>query len=297
MPPAIDAALARRLHKRAHAEHWEVSIERWAEALQTSATKAFADRSPSSREIEAYLSALHIQDLALACACADGHEAAWEHFVSEHRPVLYRSAFAIDSANGRELADSLYAELYGITERGSARASLFRHFHGRSSLATWLRAVLGQRHVDHLRASRRTEPLPEDESPAAVWSQPAGVDPERRRYQALIERALTLAVAALQARDRLRLGCYYAQGMTLAGIGKLLGEHEATVSRHLARTRRALREDIEQRLRREGLGDAELQECFESAAEDPGPIDLGRVLADDTRKELQADRSVTRGVL
>ena len=92
-------------------------------------------------------------DLALACACAAGDERAWEHFISVQRPVLYRAADALDpSGAARELADSLYADLYGLRDGGGGHASLFRYFHGRSSLSTWLRAVLAQRHVDRLRS-------------------------------------------------------------------------------------------------------------------------------------------------
>jgi RNA polymerase sigma-70 factor, ECF subfamily len=293
--PAIDDALARRLYERAGAGRWGLDREVWAGTLQASAARAFADRVPTPRELDRYLTALHLEDLAIACACAAGHDAAWEYFMREQRPILYRSAGAIDPANGRELADSLYADLYGITLRGGARQSLFRHFHGRSSLATWLRAVLAQRHIDRIRASRRVEPLPDDESPRAIPSRPETVDPERRRYLALIERALTRALAGLAARDRLRLGCYYSQGMTLAKLGPLLGEHEATVSRHLARTRRIVREDIERQLRVEGLGDAEMAQCLSSVLDDAGPIDLSRMLASgETRKESESDRSVLR---
>jgi RNA polymerase sigma-70 factor (ECF subfamily) len=292
---AIDDALAGRLYERAGAEQWSLSREQWAETLQASAGRAFADRIPTPRELDRYLTALHLEDLGLACACTAGHDAAWERFMREQRPILYRAAGAIDPANGRELADSLYADLYGISDRGGARRSLFRHFHGRSSLTTWLRAVLAQRHVDRIRATRRLDPLPDDESPRAMASRPAPVDPERRRYLALIELALSRALAALAAGDRLRLGCYYAQGMTLARIGQLLGEHEATVSRHLARTRRIIREDIERQLRLEGLGDAEMAQCLESVLDDAGPIDLSRMLpAGDARKESEADRSVLR---
>jgi RNA polymerase sigma-70 factor, ECF subfamily len=293
--PAIDDALVGRLYEQAGAEQWGLARELWAETLQTSAGRAFADRIPTPRELDRYLTALHLEDLAVACACAAGNDAAWEHFMREQRPILYRSAGAIDSAGGRELADSLYADLYGIADRGGARKSLFRHFHGRSSLATWLRAVLAQRHVDRIRATRRLEPLPDDESPRAITSRQEPVDPERRRYLALIEQALTQAMAGLAARDRLRLGCYYAQGMTLARIGQLLSEHEATVSRNLSRTRRTIRKDIERQLRLEGLGDAEMAQCLESVLDDAGPIDLGRMLASgDTRKESEADRSMLR---
>ena len=43
--------------------------------------------------------------------------------------------------------------------REGQRQSLFRYFQGRSSLATWLRAVLAQRYVDRQRALRRLAPL------------------------------------------------------------------------------------------------------------------------------------------
>ena len=116
------------------------------------------------RASNAISASLHLEDLALAAACADGNEAAWDHFVREHRPVLYRAADAIDKTGAaREAADALYAELFGLTERDGERRSLFRYFHGRSSLATWLRAVLAQRYVDGLRRTRRLDPLPADE--------------------------------------------------------------------------------------------------------------------------------------
>ena len=71
--------------------------------------------------------------------------------------MLYRAADSLDPNGGaREIADSLYAELYGVNR---ARRSLLLSFSGRSSLATWLRAVLCQRFVDRIRAQRRLEPL------------------------------------------------------------------------------------------------------------------------------------------
>ena len=39
------------------------------------------------RQLERYFESLHVEDLALACACAQGSEPAWEHFIREHRPV------------------------------------------------------------------------------------------------------------------------------------------------------------------------------------------------------------------
>jgi RNA polymerase sigma-70 factor (ECF subfamily) len=286
--PPIPDDLAERLYTEAQADRWAVPPTVFREALQASADRAVG-RSATLlvKDVERYLRGLHLTDLALACACAAGHAAAWDHFVREYRPILYRSADAIDPGGGaRELADSLYADLYGIDQREGGCASLFRYFHGRSTLATWLRAVLAQRHVDRLRAGRRLDPLTAEDEPAVNPNNP---DPERTRYLALMQRAMTLAIAALATRDRLRLDCYYAQHMTLAQIGRLVGEHEATVSRQLARTRRAIRQYTESFLAAEGLSGEHITRCFESVLEDAGSIDLGRML---DRKESASNRSI-----
>jgi RNA polymerase sigma factor (sigma-70 family) len=201
--------------------------------------------------------------------------------------VLYRAADALDSTGrARELADALYAELYGIRER---RESLFRYYQGRSSLATWLRAVLAQRYVDLIRAERRLDPLP-DEEPSAAVTRDAAPDADRTRLQEAFDAAFASALSALTARDRLRLGCYYAQELTLAETGKILGESEATSSRQLARTRAAIRQSVDASLRATGMSDAEVAECYAAVTEDAGAMDLGPLL--NGRKKSAPDRSV-----
>jgi RNA polymerase sigma factor (sigma-70 family) len=215
-------------------------------------------------------------DLELARLCAAGDERAWETFVHEYRPLLYRAADALDRTGGaRDIADSLYADLYGLTDSGGERQSLFRYFQGRSSLTTWLRAVLAQRYVDRLRAQRRLEPLAEE--PAQAAADPP--DPARDRYVALMRGTLARAVSRLDARDRLRLASYYVQALTLAQIGRMLQESEASASRHLARTRREIRAAVERQLRDEsGLSDDQIAACFASVVEDPGPLDMKQVI-------------------
>ena len=295
----IDAALVNRLYRQAHAARWRVPVDRFARAIEASAERALTEQS-SARDVERYVSSLHLEDLALACACAGGDEPAWEHFVLVQRPLLYRAADALDPGGGaRDLADSLYADLFGVGEHAGERQSLFRYFHGRSSLTTWLRAVLAQRHIDRLRTHRRLETLPEENAehaPAALRSAAEPVDPERGRYVRLIRRALTQAVASLDPRERLRLACYYAQELTLAQTGRMLGESEATSSRQLARTRAGIRTAIEHQLKAEGLSRTEIGDCFASVAGDAGPLDLSVLLGDEgaaavTRKKSGADRS------
>lgn len=275
------------LYRESGAERWGVSPEVFAAALDRSVARAFAGRSPSSTDIARYHRSLHLNDLALACACDAGVADAWDYFVLEFRPALYRAADAIDRTGAaREIADALYGELFS--------RSLFRYFHGRSSLATWLRSLVSQRYVDRFRDTRRFDPLPEEDTPATIPARADGA-PERARYLLIMQAALTAVMAALDPRDRLRLRCYYAQEMTLAQIGRVTREHEATVSRQLARTRRDLRANLERRLRDEHALPADaIRECISSVIDDAGTLDLGMLLGE--RKNGGVDRSTLEDV-
>ena len=279
------------LYEQAHADRWGVPLPLFAEAVAASVESA-RGRNPGVADDRAaeekYVRALHLEDLALACACSSGIDAAWEHAIRELRPVLYRAADALEPAGGaRELADSIYADLYGTEERNGHRRSLFRYFHGRSSLATWLRAVLAQRYVDTIRTRRRFDEMP-DEDPPDTSPSAGPPNPDRARWIEVFHRSLAAVVGSLLPRDRLRLALYYGEELTLAEIGRITGEHEATVSRHLARTRRTIRTSVADRLRRdEGLDEAQVEECFQCAVDDPGAMDLGDIL----RKNTAADRS------
>ena len=298
-------------HAHARCSEWKLSRERFAEALRRSAHKRFAGRSGAGEaEVEGYLKSLHLADLGLACACAEGLEPAWEYFVAHFRPELRAAAGAIlraagtgDRVRADELADSLYGELYGVgnTQQGR-RKSLFEYFHGRSKLSTWLRTVLAQRAVDLLRTGRRTISLDAalDTSLDAPGQNRAAVlekvtqaapapDPDRERYLARVNDALGAALAALAARERMLLAGYYLDGLTLAQLGRMLGEHESTISRKLDRLRHELCQAVTAALRRElparggaaaqpAMDEAQVELAFQYALED-SPFDLSRALA------------------
>jgi RNA polymerase sigma factor (sigma-70 family) len=292
------SALLEWLYAQSQAGRWGVPRERFAAVLERSAKKALPSAAVPAQKIEQYVRALHLEDLALATACSDGVEAAWEHFIGAYRSYLRAAAAAIlrcpsGSAEACDLADSLFSELYGLASGKGTERSLFRYFHGRSSLKTWLRAVLTQRHIDSIRAGRRFEELGEDENadgrtniPLRPESTPG--DPHRERYVASFTRALQAALERLEPQEKERLRLYYAEEKTLAEIGSQLGEHESSASRHLDRVRRDLRRSVEEILRvgiaaangyvaQPGLSDAEIALCFECSAGDT-PIDLDKLL-------------------
>lgn len=287
--PEIQARLD-SLYEESQARAWSLSRQAFRAALERSVRRRFADGLPSRRELEEYLETLHVDDLVLASACMEGSEPAWEFFVRTYRPYLRASAGAItrNSTAGTDLADSLFAELFGLTDGKHGESSLFRYFHGRSSLKTWLRTVLAQRHVDHLRRTRRWQPLEREDGIEMPLlkdnSATAQLDPYRGLYLRRFLYALTVCLAALGNEDRRRLELYYAREKTLAEIGRILGEHESSVSRNLDRARKELRRSVEANLRTgispgqqsasfAPMTDAEIAACFQYASED-APIDF-----------------------
>jgi RNA polymerase sigma-70 factor (ECF subfamily) len=294
--------------KAAAPAEWGISRAAFSEALAVSLEHCFVQGEPRDTQIETYLDGLHASDLALALACRAGNGTAWEFFVAKYRAELYSAARAIAhggaaGVNPEELADSLYADLYGMREGHRGRQSLFEYFHGRSKLSTWLRAVLAQRYVNEIRRMRKLQPMDDHEnehprrayalSEVSATSQQQDVPGSgREAYLVTLQGALRASLSGLDPCDRLRLAYYYADGRTLAEIGRLLGEHEATVSRKLDRTRRELHEKVRSDLRsRKKMSGAQVEECLEHARSE-WPFDLiGCLRNSGWSKILELDRS------
>ena len=273
------APLVELLYSQSGAGRWGLSQTQFVGGLERSLCKRFQQGPPSSERLEEYLLTLHVEDLALTTACIEGSEAAWEYFVREYRGYLRAAAGAISKAsrylaNPQELADSLFSDLFGLMDGKRGERSLFRYFHGRSSLKTWLRAIMAQRYVDKIREGKRWEVLEDGDGnkPGAAGdgtNSHTPADPHRGTYTARFSEALKACLAELEARDSKRLELYYAREITLAEIGREFGEHESSVSRNLERIRRELRAKVEAHLRTVcAMSEAQVALCFQYAAED-----------------------------
>ena len=182
-PQIVPIATAQKmLDRAAPPPDWGLTAEQFQTALERSAKQRFSAATPAAPILEKYLEGLNLPDLALSCACSAGNSAAWDYFVANFRPEVYLAARAIVGGSGggsdavesgaRELADSLYGDLYGLRESEGLRKSLFDYFHGRSKLTTWLRAILAQRHVDQFRRTRLLDPLDDGDETNNESSQP-----------------------------------------------------------------------------------------------------------------------------
>ncbi len=298
--------LVTSLYDQSGAHEWQLSRPQFLAGLERSVQKRFADGPCTLERLEEYLHTLYVEDLALACACMHGSKAAWEFFITQYRGYLRASAGAITKGSrtgldAHELADSLFADLFGLADGKRGENSLFRYFHGRSSLKTWLRTILAQRHIDKIRESRRWESLDEKgadgeskglQAERERVAQPI-LDPHRDRYVGLFVKVLGGCLDKLDPEDRLRLELYYARQMTLAEIGRKLGEHESSVSRNLERVRSELRLAVEDQLRvAMFLSEAEIALCLQYAAED-APIDFRKMFPEKESRKAGDERKGT----
>jgi RNA polymerase sigma-70 factor, ECF subfamily len=201
----------------------------------------------SNDEAEAALLTLRLEELVLARACVAGHERAWDLFLTRYRSAMYDAAYRIahDETSARSLADSLYAELYGLSKDGEVRASKLRYYLGRGSLAGWLRTVIAQEYVNQYRKTKRETSL---ESALEDGQQFAADNSETPLLDGRVEAATAAELAVVDPEERFLLAAYFLDHRTLLEISKVLGVHESTVSRKLERATTSLRKRIRKRL-------------------------------------------------
>ncbi len=228
----------------------------------------------SAEQHAAFFRGLKLADLVLATACAEGNERAWEHFIAIYGSQLTRAAIAISGSEtiGRDLADAFYAELYGLSTRDGQRRSPLETYRGRGSLLGWLRTTLSQRFVDHYRRTFREEVLDEVVHDSAAVDDTPEIGPEVRANLSL---AIEQTLGTQPPEERFVLAAYYLDGRTLAEIGRLLGVHEATISRKLKRAAESVRKHLLKHLEGQGMSRRQAEEAI---GIDPRDVELGTEL-------------------
>src|SRR5579864_2579476 len=261
--PAVQAVateMLAELHAKAGCERIGLTRESFSTILCEVGTKYGAS---SEAEARTFFLSLRVDELALARACAAGDNYAWEIFLTRYREKLYLSALRIareDSA-ARELADTLYADLYGTTTREGQRVSKLASYTGRGSLEGWLRTVLAQEYVNRYRRTKRLVSL-DEESEEGIQFRAPEPDPVPAADPRLAQ-AVDEALAALSAEDRTVLSAYYLDDRTLADIARMLGVHESTISRKLDKLAKSLRKQIVAGLGRRGMSRRQAEEALE----------------------------------
>jgi RNA polymerase sigma-70 factor (ECF subfamily) len=283
VPAAVQSAVSAllgELHSKACCETIGLNREDFAAVLCNVAAK-YLPAGAIEGEVRSFLLTLRVEELALARACAAGNNSAWEIFLTRYREKLYQSALRIareDSA-ARDLADSLYAELYGTNLRGGERVSKLASFTGRGSLEGWLRTVLSQEFVNRYRRTKRLVSLDEENEEGERFAAPAA-EPVAAADSRL-ELATDEALAALPGEDRLVLAAYYLDGRTLAEVARMLGVHESTISRKVDKLAKALRKKVLAGMMQRGLARRQAEEALEVDVRDV-QVNIRRSLAQES---------------
>ncbi len=257
MLTGVETNLLARLYAESEAASYGISASEFARLL----TEVWRKCAPDSKQTE-FLQNLRLKDLALAQGCARGNEKAWGCFLLCYREKLYLAAQAMtrDEVKGRELADWLYAEIYGtrVAEDGR-RLSKLESFMGRGSLEGWLKSILAQECVNRFRRQRKFAAFDDAlEVPAQIG---AG-DPSLAAQQTVLAAATDAALAGLGEEQRFLLAAYYLDEWTLAEVGRMLGMHESTVSRRLEKITARLRKEIVGRLSKSGISKRAAEELL-----------------------------------
>ncbi|MGI9103535.1 MAG: sigma-70 family RNA polymerase sigma factor [Terriglobales bacterium] len=281
VPLAGLESLASDLFQRSGALRYGMDRAAFDATLAEIARKYVAAEAPPD-ETRELLQSLRVEELALARGCAAGNEQAWQEFLTRYREKLFGAAYSIarDDATARELADSLYADLYGITTRDGQRVSKLASYTGRGSLEGWLRNVLAQEYVNRYRAQRRTVSLDEKDEEGVQFAAPArepvvALDPR-------LNQATDAALAAIGAEECFILASYFLDRRTLAEIARMLRVHESTISRKVEKITAALRKRIYEGLVERGMTRRQAEEALEADVRDLA-VDVRARLAQETR--------------
>jgi len=285
---AIPESVSARLYCQARAERFGLSERDFTRILEEVSAK-YLPRDARPAEVLELLTNLRVEELALARSCARGIETAWEVFLNRYREKLYCAAHSItsDDSAARDLADSLYADLYGTQTSDGRRVSKLDFFTGRGSLEGWLRAVLAQEYVNHYRRQQRLVSL-EERTEAGVQFQAEEHDPAQA-LDLRLEEATDQALVSLAAEDKLILASYYLDRRTLAEIARLLGVHESTVSRRLEKITASVRKAIFAGLVKRGMSSKEARQAMEVEVSDIS-LDVRRRLTESSRQSAVGSR-------
>lgn len=258
------------LYNRTEAKRFGMSLEAFTLILSEVIDKYVGSGEGQRKEVRELLDSLRVEELVLARACVAGNEKAWETLLIQYREQLYEvaSSIARDDAAGREIADSLYGDLYGLTPKGEQRTSKLVYYTGVGSLAGWLRTVLAQSYIDKYRREQRLVSIDQDEEEGRPLPQTIVQPITEPAVDPRLDKATDAAFNELPSDDRLILASYFLDGQTLAEIASTLRIHESTVSRRLEKITASLHKKIRMHLLRSGMGSREVEEAFRADVRD-----------------------------
>jgi len=183
------------------------------------------------------LTALHAEDVYLACACAEGDPRALQAL-----DPLLKAACGNLPAGTASVSDEVRQLLREklLVAHGD-EAPQIAGYSGEGPLGTWLRVIAVRTALGQRKKSVREVGLEEVQFDAADSGQPdLELDYLKLRHGEDFRAAFRDAAQALSPRDRTVMRLYYVDGLGVEKLGAMYQVHASTVSRWLATTRETL---------------------------------------------------------
>jgi RNA polymerase sigma-70 factor (ECF subfamily) len=245
-----------------------VSLPRFRDRIEAIAARCLTSAEPDA-DLGSFLSALHTNDLYLACACADGLDEGWQRFHFLYRKYLLDLGRSLTggSPENEEIGQTIWIDLFLPDRSGNSRIA---SYDGRSSMATWLRVVVTNRVINERQRkdhhSGDLDSIPEPADPAALRCVEDRLG--RDRYHSMIIDTFKHAFSTLSKRERLILLLRFDHGVQLGDIAQLLQVHQSTITRQIDRAVARLREHVTASLASQyRLGQPAIEECLGVARE------------------------------
>jgi RNA polymerase sigma-70 factor (ECF subfamily) len=206
------------------------------------------------------LERLHVTELYLACACAEGDPAA----IAAFEATYLRDIASVLPKPGRGASiegDATQAIRERLFVRRAKAPPRVADYSGRGDLAGWVHVVAVRTAITMLRGRKHEVEL---DGQRVLASKAKAEDAEiaylKKHYREEFAEAFHAALGTLEPRDRNVLRQHYVDGLTMDQIGVAYCVHRNTVVHWVDRARAALAKDTKRRLAGKlGIGKREIE--------------------------------------
>ncbi len=165
------------------------------------------------------------RDVALARACIDGEQSAWQRLVETHETTVYYAIRNALRSRGRHAPEHLLTELqaevfFRVVRDDFAR---LRRYGGRSSLKHWLKVVASNFVIDYLRKRRPNVSLDDPDAEALSRSlRSSHPAPDQSLVRGEAKAVLAELLEELKPADRRFVELFYEQELSFDAVAEAM---------------------------------------------------------------------------
>ncbi len=206
-----------------------------------------AERLPAESTSIDTLRELRLDDLYLACGCAEGDPAALALFDAGHIAGLGSVVPRLSGVTVSEVQQAVRERLLLAHDGDRPKIA---GYSGRADLSSWVRVVAVRTALNLARGANREVALDEDDLLAsAAESDDAEIRHLKTLYRGEFREAFQHALASLSVRDRNMLRQHYVDGLAMDQLGAMYQVHRITIVRRMKEVRHQLADDTRRTLK------------------------------------------------